>query len=353
VLRPLIAGIVAEGGPGGWTLRSGPRATMTIEYDVVDSRDQSVVIHDRATLSCGSAPAVPAPNAPSGLYGGEYPQDAISSPPSVAVATACRDATDITELRTVHGSTSYAADVFHGSCAGGTEQPDHVYRLRVRTAGFLHARLESEFDGALYLRASCTSSVDLVCNDDDGDTRHSAISRYVTPGVYFIFVDGYGTLASCSGSARRAGSFVLTTSVDDSGEPTRATAEVTESSSEPVNVVRLVAGSAVSGSTVGHFDRFHSTCAGGSHSPDQAYALDLDRASRVRLALSGDFDGSIYIRSSLREGGSELACNDDANDTRHSLIDTVLPAGHYLVIVDGFSSSNAGTYQLRSDVYQP
>lgn len=56
VVRPLAADVEASGAGEGWTLRSMPRASLRIEYDVVDRASGEVVLHDEAVLSCASGP---------------------------------------------------------------------------------------------------------------------------------------------------------------------------------------------------------------------------------------------------------------------------------------------------------
>ncbi len=56
VVRPRAADVsVANGGGGaGWVLRSGARASLRIEYDVVERSTGEVVLHQHAELSCQS-----------------------------------------------------------------------------------------------------------------------------------------------------------------------------------------------------------------------------------------------------------------------------------------------------------
>lgn len=44
----------------------------------------------------------------------------------------------------------------------------------------------------------------------------------------------------------------------------------------------------------------------------------------------------------------EVACNNDAPDTRHSKIDTTLDAGTYFVVVDGHQGKHEGTFTLEA-----
>src|SRR5512143_3428892 len=54
VVVPRAVGVQVEATGDGWLLRSGTRASLTIDYDVADRSTNEVVLHDRATLLCAS-----------------------------------------------------------------------------------------------------------------------------------------------------------------------------------------------------------------------------------------------------------------------------------------------------------
>lgn len=56
------------------------------------------------------------------------------------------------------------------------------------------------------------------------------------------------------------------------------------------------------------------------------------------------------MRSDCTDQTSELACNDDAGDNRHSMLETELDPGTYYVFMDGFASGNAGAFTMDVDV---
>ena len=115
----------------------------------------------------------------------------------------------------------------------------------------------------------------------------------------------------------------------------------------------LVSGRSVSGNTSGGTDRFQATCAGGARNPENLYRLTLTRQSRVRLSLSAQYDGALFIRQNCMQQSTERACNDDSTDPQHSLIETTLPAGTYTVFVDGYGNNNAGQYTLETQISAP
>ena len=113
-------------------------------------------------------------------------------------------------------------------------------------------------------------------------------------------------------------------------------------------------GMQVSANTTSSTDRFQATCAAGARSADQIYRLVIRRRSMVRIASEqADFDGALYLRRDCMDAVTELGCNDDAGDNRHSIIETVLEPGTYFVFVDGFAESNQGAYTLDVDITTP
>ena len=112
----------------------------------------------------------------------------------------------------------------------------------------------------------------------------------------------------------------------------------------------LAAGDVVEDSTAGSADRFHAQCGDGTASPDAVYRLHVAAPSRVVLQLEADYDAVLQLRSECERDASELACNDDTGDARHSYVDTSVEPGDYFVVVDGYRSANAGHYALHVSV---
>ena len=113
-------------------------------------------------------------------------------------------------------------------------------------------------------------------------------------------------------------------------------------------------GRQITGDTTGSTDRFQATCAGNAQSPDLVYRLQLRRRQRVRISSEqADFDGAIYVRSDCTDATTEVACNDDAGDNRHSMIEVVLDPGTYFVFVDGYASGSQGHFTLDVDLSAP
>ncbi len=251
----------------------------------------------------------------------------------------CLDAIPLTPGTPVEGNTFLAHDDLRPSCAAQADGYDVVYRLNVTS----RSRVRLWFDQSDLLERGSGDQLTVTVTRDCaqvsaatcqtnvfGEAR--AYDQVLDPGQYYVVVD--------SASPRRFGRFRLNARLDDPQALERACRTA------PL----LVPGRQVTGTTAGT-DRFQATCAGSARSPENLYRLVVRARSNVRVALSTpNHDGALYIRSTCTDASTERACNDDAADTRHSLIETQLDPGTYTVFVDGFSSGNAGAYTLDVQV---
>ncbi len=235
--------------------------------------------------------------------------------------------------RPVHGNTQTGSSNLEGSCVGGNS-PEQVYRLAVSQRGQLSVRLDSTYDGALYLLQTCDQGGhELACNDDatSNDRTHSALDVTVDPGTYFIVVDGY---------QGASGEYDLIASV----APLQPVAAVCGAAPP------IIPGQPVSGTTQGAANYFQATCANGAGSGDRVYRLDVQSRSRLRLLQESDHDGALYVRRNCQDAASEIACNDDWKDQRHSLVMATVDPGTYYVYSDGFGQNAGGHFTLTADL---
>ncbi len=248
----------------------------------------------------------------------------------------CADALPITPGTPVEGNTFQAHDDVPSPCASQTDGYDMVYRLTVTG----RSRVRLWFDQAditeqatLTVTRNCAQIAQAQCRAGAvGEQR--AFDQVLDPGQYFVVVD--------SAQPRRFGRFRLNARVEDAAAVERVCRTA------PL----LVPGRTVTGTTQGQ-DRFNATCAGGARSPENLYRLVLRRRSSVRLALTSstpNFDAALYVRQQCAVATTERACNDDAGDAQHSLIETTLEPGTYTVFVDGFATNNHGSYSLDVQV---
>ena len=220
------------------------------------------------------------------------------------------------------GNTASGDAVTSGTCIAGGTAPEHVYSFVVEQRSLVTAYLDSTFDGALYILGSCGETrSELGCNDDAPSTSHSEVSATLEPGTYYLVVDGFG---------RDSGDYEVSyaaTPIQPPGALCRAATPLTP-------------GQPISGTTIGMASSFEGSCAGAG--ADRVYTLDVAQPSRARVRMQSTHDGVVYVRSTCADSSTELACNDDFGDTRHSLATATLEPGRYFVFADGFSALESG-----------
>ena len=266
--------------------------------------------------------------------GGDLPEGA-GVPGSGATASTvegtCGNPIALELGRTITGNTATATDFTDGTCVP-PGSPDQAYEITLDRRAQVCIDMTSSYDGALFLQRECGQvQTEVACNDDAPDTRHSALSETLDPGTYYVIASGY---------AGGSGSYSVTAAVAESLEPTQVCAQAAP----------LVPGQLVTGTTAGCLpDTFQATCAAGARSPEKVYRLDLSKRSRVRIeASTTSHDGALYLRSNCTDPASEVACNDDYRDTRHSLVTATLDPGAYYVFADGYAEGNQGPFTLRA-----
>ncbi len=245
----------------------------------------------------------------------------------------CADAVALTPGTAVEGNTFQAHDDLQSPC-GAAEGYDVVYRLTLPTRSRVKLWFEQSDlnnQGTITVTRNCGQIAQATCRAGNVGEAN-AYDQTLDAGQYFVIVD--------SAAARHFGRFRLNSRVEDPQAAER------QCRTAPV----LVSGRTVSGTTAGGTDRFQATCAGGARSPENLYRLNVTRRSRVRLTLSAQFDGALYLRQQCAQQSTERACNDDSTDPQHSLIETVLTPGQYTVFVDGYGQNNGGTYTLETEV---
>lgn len=252
--------------------------------------------------------------------------------------TCANDVEPISGNTTVTLDTFTARDDYQGSC-GGQGGADLVRRIRVAARSSLRVTLgDSQFHGVAYLRRATCDGAEVACRAFEAAVRSDAktdLDAVVDPGEYVLVIDGADLEAF--------GSVSVQVTLTDLAAVERMCRDAPA----------LTSGRDVSGTTVGRSNGFEATCASAATSPDQLYRLVLRRRSfvSVRMESGAGFDGVLHMRrGDCGAIASEVACNDDFGDTQHSLIEGNFDAGTYYVIVDGYSSSNSGTYRIRADV---
>ena len=98
----------------------------------------------------------------------------------------------------------------------------------------------------------------------------------------------------------------------------------------------------------------YSGSCGGDSAPEAVYYAILTQTSDVFITTHGStIDTVVYVRECTC-GGTELACNDNADGMNTSVIHLRdLPAGTYNIFIDGKTSSDAGPIQAHIYITPP
>ena len=153
--------------------------------------------------------------------------------------------------------------------------------------------MTAEFDSVLYLRkGDCNDDgAEVRCNDDAGP-KHSRIDAVLDPGMYFVFVDGYGEESGAIASKRRR-------------MMPRALADVCRAARP------LAASSRVVGNLSDAFDNANATCGRDAKGGDVPFRFDLPTRARVRFVeKSADFRPVVHVRRACEDAATEVACSD-------------------------------------------
>lgn len=250
----------------------------------------------------------------------------------------CQDAVPLTPGTPVEGNTFQAHDDLQSPCGAPQEGYDVVYRLEVPN----RSRVKLWFDqsdlrqqGTITVVRDCAQIANAREQCRAGALgEQSAFDQVLDAGTYFVVVD--------SAAPRAFGRFRLNARLEDAALVERLCRTA------PL----ITPGRTITGTTAGE-DRFQASCAGGARSAENLYRLVIRRRSSVRIAVTSTtqgYDPAVYIRQTCASAASERACNDDASDQQHSLIETTLEPGTYTVFVDGFAQNNRGSYTMETTV---
>jgi len=344
----------AEGADAPWRVELPSRSRVRV---VEHSDDITPVVHlrlacadEQSEVACGEAAASAGDAVVTGIFdpgtytafadahdrdaAGRYSLQLELAPPagSGTPGDACGDAILLGTGPTVSGDTFDARDDVAGSC-GGASAPDVIYRVDVaRRSRFLAGLQAQEAPHVLVAWRRCGDrTTEIACGHD--------IDEVLAPGTYFIGVDG--------ASEDSLGRFTLAWSMKD------LTAQAGSCLAAPT----LVDGGTIAGTTVGAGDKFAVSCAGedGTASgPDRVYKVAVPRRTHVHIELeSSSFEAAIALRKSCGDasGGAsaaELVCEaSDTDGGQPTILDRVLEAGTYWVVVDGKTPNDQGSFTLR------
>jgi len=242
----------------------------------------------------------------------------VETVPTTAIGNACERAVPMEPGQERRLSPS-ESDYFDSECnpVGG---PENVFHLSVAERSRVQLARNGTGLGAVSILSDCDGdAVEITCAPRETST-------VLDPGEYFVVVEGADGTVQADIEPLLEGDAIC-------GE---------------VSVVPLPLNGSVRGNTRGNGNRFEASCAASAQSDDAVYVLRIERPATVRLLLMSSFDGTLHLRTSCQDAATEVACNDDAQDPRHSLIIRDLAPGDYFVIVDGYGQGNSGPFELRT-----
>ena len=226
---------------------------------------------------------------------GDYVLNVVVSTPPPPANDNCADATSLTlsgTLQAVFGNTTSATSD-NVTCSGTDGAPDVWYTFTI-PAGTNHVVYFDTVDGGtwdsvLHLRQGSCSGPTVAggCADDACGGRRSQMVVVLTPGTYYLAVDGYDASAS--------GTFVL------------------RYQASPCTAGTVIRGDGTyCGSTVGAGNDSRGSC-GGFTAEEVYYFLGVCPSRTVTATTCNertDYDTVLYARRGTC-AGTEVACNDD------------------------------------------
>jgi hypothetical protein len=244
----------------------------------------------------------------------------------------CEAPTVLVAGRSYAGTTEDAPDDQEGSCSGSAGGRERVYRLDLPTRQRVGIEVSADFDSVLYIRkGDCNDEgAEVRCNDDSGP-KHSRIDAVLDPGMYFVFVDGYGD---------ETGSYRIQATTHDAP----SLADICKDARP------LAAASRVVGTATEAFDNANATCGRDAKGNDLPYRFDLPTRARVRFVeRSADFRSVVHVRRSCEDATSEVACGDSGFADDEASWAGVLEAGAYWVFADGSDEAAPGSFTLSAE----
>lgn len=251
--------------------------------------------------------------------------DGCTVPPpandTCAGAVVLSPTTNGTEMGTLIGATSQAA-----GCGG----VDVFYKITVPNRSILYLdTFASSLDTAIsYRGTSCPGSA-VACNNDACGTTSSQLAMVIDGGTHYFSVH-------TASSSIIPGTFSLRHALMPASQGLNVELRTTGSYSGTTGGAGLVSASCGSSATSPEDVYYWTQC------PGQTRTVRADLCNP-----STSWDTVLH----LEHEGTSVACNDDDstcfdNDFASSISTTASGAGLFELVVDGYGSSNSGSYRL-------
>lgn len=257
------------------------------------------------------------------------------APTPPAPGDTCADPLPLTLGTLTTGTLLDKEDDIDVSC--GFYYRDAVHTFTLDSDSDVTVQLGTGSYGNFALRSVCDDdATELRCTS--GNPARSRV-RNVPAGTYYVIAEASG-----------AGTYTLQVDASPPSVPVEVSGNDTCASATDVPVT----GGLFHGSTTALTNDYGTTmCGGGATSKDAAFRLVLGASQHVVISTEGSvFDTVLHVHRDAC-GSAENYCDDDGGDGSSSLIDRVLDAGTWFIVVDGYGSSSGGEYLLEVTVSDP
>jgi len=227
----------------------------------------------------------------------------------------------------VEGSTAMSSDSAWDAGCGGAGAPDLAYALLLEEAADLDLEVDTDVDLVFHLSGAACGDDLVACGPLPGRVHG------LPAGLYHLQIDGL--------REGDAGPFSLHVETEPT-EPREA-----DDACREAEILRFLGGaSEVAGNTAGREALLAAQgCGEGTAlSPELAYALFLDTPSRITVRVAeSERPVTVYLVEPPCDPVAEVACG--AGPT--PLADLELPAGEYVLVVDGSTAAGPGAVRLE------
>ncbi|HWU87378.1 MAG TPA: PPC domain-containing protein, partial [Kofleriaceae bacterium] len=263
--------------------------------------------------------------------------DGVSSGASLITRTNLPAGTYIVAVDAYSSTTTVGAFNLHVS---GTIAPGGSCEGQLFQAGVIACGAGFSCDGppgAKTCRTECSDGVD---NNGDGTIDYPADPGCASPADSTEDTVCPGPMCpACADGLDNDGDGKIDYPMDSS---CAAASGISESCPQAETIAVITAG-LTAGTTVGATNDVNPTCASSSGSgPDVALQLDVPLMETLNLDLTTGYD-SVHALFDASCGGAALSCKDPTTMTL-----TNVAAGRYFLIVDGYSSTDAGTFVVAT-----
>ncbi len=249
----------------------------------------------------------------------------------------CAQAAALSAGPFLRGSTRGAASMFEDSCQGRGQGSDQVHKFALDAPSRVRVREQSDFDALLSLRADCAGP-ELACSDD-APHGHASLCAELPAGSYHLVVDGH--------VRGEGGDYVLAL---ERADPPTAIPHERRCAQLPL----------LREDTLQELDTFYepattAASCGGDATPESLYMFVLREPRRVSVFASDfEFDAVFSLRRACEYQESEVVCaalprrmGPVLESSEQLVLELELPAGDYMLGVDGAARGEMGAGSLR------